>query len=106
MDMKSEPFEGGVKLELSGEFDIGGVPKVEGAIRRLEEERPALLILDLSGLTFIDSSGLRVILTADRRAKEQSRRFALVQGPSAVQRIFKITGIDTVLEFVAQDQAS
>jgi anti-sigma B factor antagonist len=100
MEMRSEAMDGGVRLRLDGEFDIGSIAMVEASLRRAEEDQPGLLVLDLSGVTFIDSSGLRVILTADRRAKQQGRRFALIEGSAAIQRIFKITGVDSVLEFM------
>ena len=57
-------------------------------------------MVDLSKLTFLDSTGLRCIVTADERAREQGRRIVIVRGPDAVQRVFTITRLDDRLEMV------
>jgi anti-anti-sigma factor len=57
------------------------------------------VILDLSELTFIDSSGLHVIVTAHARLADAGRRLTLVPGCHQVQRIFELTGIEDRLEF-------
>jgi len=51
-------------------------------------------VLDLKQVTFLDSSGLRVVVAADQRARGTIRRFAVVRGPETVQRIFEITRLD------------
>ena len=56
--------------------------------------------LDLSGLTFLDSTGLRLIVAADQRAREADRRLVVVKGPVAVHRVFSITKLDERLEMV------
>ena len=93
--------EGGlVRLLLRGELDLSTVSKVEEELRRAEASEPPLLVLDLTELTFLDSTGLRLIVTADRRARDQGRRLAVVKGPDAVQRVFTITRLDERLEMV------
>ena len=57
-------------------------------------------MVDLSKLTFLDSTGLRCIVTADERAREEGRRIVIVRGPDAVQRVFAITRLDDRLEMV------
>jgi anti-anti-sigma factor len=49
----------------------------------------------------MDSSGLRVILSADARARSADSRLVLVEGPPGVQRVFHVTLLDRRLEFVA-----
>jgi anti-anti-sigma factor len=63
-----------------------------------------VLVLDLSDLTFLDSTGLRTVVTADERARESGRRLVVVRGPDAVQRVFAITRLEERLEMV--DDAS
>ena len=55
---------------------------------------------DLDQVSFIDSSGLRSILTAHARAREGQWRLVLVEGQEAVQRVFHITGLDRQLTIV------
>jgi anti-sigma B factor antagonist len=89
-----------VRIALSGEFDISCARKVEEELRRVEDDRPRTLVLDLRGLSFMDSTGLRVILSADSRANKDGRRLAIVQGPDAVRRVFQITRLDERLDIV------
>jgi anti-anti-sigma factor len=83
-----------------GELDLSSVAKVQEELRRIEAKEPATLVVDLSKLTFLDSTGLRCIVTADERAREQGRRIVIVRGPDAVQRVFAITRLEERLEIV------
>ena len=58
------------------------------------------MILDLRGLEFMDSSGLRLVVVADMRAREAGRRFALIRGDETVHRVFEITRMSERLDFV------
>jgi anti-anti-sigma factor len=94
-----------VRLALTGELDISGAPRVEQELERIEREAPATIVLDLRDLAFMDSTGLRVILAADGRAREQSRRLVIVRGSDTVQRIIEMTRLDERLEIVADPAA-
>jgi anti-sigma B factor antagonist len=100
LDVRTEDRNGLVHMALVGELDLSSVAKVQEELRRLEEGLPETLVVDLSRLTFLDSTGLRCIVTADERAREQGRRMVLVRGPDAVQRVFAITRLDDRLEIV------
>jgi anti-sigma B factor antagonist len=89
-----------VRLALTGELDIAGAARVEQELERIEHEAPATIVLDLSGLAFMDSTGLRVIVAADSRAREQSRRLVIVRGTDTVQRIIEMTRLNERLEIV------
>jgi len=91
---------GTIRVALVGELDISSAPRVEEEMERLEAAEPAVLVLDLRGLAFMDSTGLRLIVGADARAREQGRRLAVVRGPDVVQRIFNVTRLDERLEMV------
>jgi anti-sigma B factor antagonist len=58
------------------------------------------LLVDLSGLHFMDSSGLRALVMADQRAKKAGRRLAIVPGPPAVRRVFEITQLEGRLDLI------
>lgn len=100
LDVKRQRWGEAVGLSLAGEMDIAEAPRVEAQIKQLEESRPPTLLLDLRGLTFMDSTGLRVVLGADRRARDDDRRLSIVRGPDSIQRLFAITRLDTRLHFV------
>jgi anti-anti-sigma factor len=103
---QSHESDGMVRIALAGEFDLSSAPEVEDVLREIEQQRPALLVLDLRELTFMDSTGLRVMVSADARARDDSRRLAIVQGPEAVHRVFRITGLDDHLDIVETPEAA
>ena len=92
---------GAVRVAVSGELDLSSALVFEEELRRIEEgSRQSLLVLDLSSLKFMDSTGLRLILSAHSRAINRGRRRAIVQGGDAVRRIFRLTGVLDRLNFV------
>ena len=100
LDVSSEDRNGLVHVALAGELDLSTVAKVQEELRRVEANAPATVVVDLSKLTFLDSTGLRCIVTADERARAEGRRIVIVRGPDAVQRVFTITRLDDRLEMV------
>jgi anti-anti-sigma factor len=102
LEVETSEEEGLVRLVLKGELDLSTVSKVEEELRRAEASEPSVLVLDLSGLNFLDSTGLRLIVATDQRGRENGRRVAVVKGPEAVQRVFSITRLDERLEMLDQ----
>jgi anti-sigma B factor antagonist len=90
-----------VRVAVSGELDLSSALVFEEELRRIEEQSELpLLILDLRSLKFMDSTGLRLILSAHARAVNSGRKLAIVEGGDAVRRIFKLTGVFERLNFV------
>ena len=85
---------------LTGELDLSTASLVEGAMGEAEEKGPGLLVLDLRGLAFMDSTGLRVVLAADGRARRDGRRLEVIPGPPQVHRVFRIALLDRRIAFV------
>jgi anti-anti-sigma factor len=87
-------------VALRGELDLSGVDRARQAIEEAEAGEASLLVLDLSELDFIDSTGLEVMLRAARRAQDDGRRL-VVQRPSRyVRRLLEMTAIDQSLDIV------
>ena len=85
---------------LIGELDLSGIDRANQAIEQAEDPPVGLMILDLSQLDFIDSTGLEVILRAARRAHDHGGRL-IIQRPSRyVRRLLAITAIDQSLDIV------
>lgn len=99
IDVRREPDR--TVLELHGELDLLGAPALENAIKGVEADSPALVILDLQDLRFVDSAGLRVILAAHERSRQQAWDFAVTRGSEQVQRLFTIAGILEHLRIIA-----
>jgi anti-sigma B factor antagonist len=77
-----------------GELDLDSVHRVEAALEELRGEGCEHLVLDLRGLTFMDSTGLRLVIRWDTSAQEDGFAFAIVPGQEVVQRVFRLTGMD------------
>jgi len=89
-----------VVVALMGELDLAGESRLEAAIDEAQASgRP--LTVDLSGLTFIDSSGLRVLVRLHNKATTTGLRYQLIAGPPQVHRTFALCGLDRTLAFAA-----
>jgi anti-sigma B factor antagonist len=90
-----------IRIALSGELDISSALTFEEQLRRIEDSRrPATIVLDLSRLKFMDSTGVRLILSAHTRALRDGWRLQIVAGTEVVRRIFSLTGLTTRLDIV------
>lgn len=90
---------GSLLVVPAGELDIATVRKLEAAL--VEHAEPGQSVaIDLRGLEFIDTAGLRLVLEQHERVKASGGRLVLVRGSESVQRLFEIAGLADVLEFV------
>lgn len=89
-------------LKLSGELEISSANTLQAAVTRLCEQPLQSLTIDLSGLQFIDSTGMAAIILASKICEREpdSHEFRLIAGPPSVQRLFEITGLLDLLPFV------
>lgn len=93
--------DGRVTVELGGDLDIASVPAFKRAVGEAESGSQPLIVLDMRPLEFIDSMGLHAVIMASERAKKSNRRFVIVRGPAAVQRVFELANLDRYFAFVA-----
>lgn len=96
-DVSSHHEDGALVVTPEGELDIATV----GEVRTELEERSAGegLVLDLRGLTFLDTSGIQLVVEAFRAARDEGFRLRLVRARASVQRVFEIAGLEAVLPF-------
>jgi anti-sigma B factor antagonist len=80
-------------VALAGEIDMLTAPDLEAAVRRLCAAEPSEVVLDLSKVTFMDSTALRAIISAQQLCARAGSRLSLIPGPEQVQRLFEITGM-------------
>jgi anti-sigma B factor antagonist len=83
----------------AGELDLATANALRDELERVESTDAESIVLDLSGLTFMDSTGVRLLLTAHARSRADSHRLTLVRGCASVQRVLQLTGVETVLPF-------
>jgi anti-anti-sigma factor len=83
-------------VRVAGELDMEAAPALAGTLDRLE--RPCdRVVLDLSQLTFIDASGLRLAVTEHQRAACDGFEFVLAGAVGPVLKAFRLTGLDVLL---------
>jgi len=88
-------------LQLDGELDLASAPLLQSEIENAEAGDTSLVVLDLQGLEFIDSTGLRIILAAHERSHERGHGFALTRVQQQVQRLLTITRVGEHLRVIA-----
>ncbi len=89
-------------VTLTGELDLAGAAALE---QELDSAAAGAVVLDLRGLEFMDSTGLRAIVVAALEAQRAGGSLALVAGPEPVMRVFDITRMRERLTFVAPPEA-
>jgi anti-anti-sigma factor len=80
-------------LILAGELDLASAPALEAKVDELCVDGASAVVLDLSKLTFMDSTGLQAVLAATKRCGQHGTDFSLAGATGAVQRLFELTGI-------------
>jgi anti-sigma B factor antagonist len=94
-----------LRLALYGELDLYGAPRFDDELVRAEGEKWPELVIDLCGLDFMDSSGLRLILRAHARAGQEGRRVRVVHSGGTIGRILHVTSVDRELDVVERQSA-
>lgn len=95
-------FESGrAVVDVSGEVDLQTGPTMNALLRGLVEEGHHLLVLDLAGLTFMDASGLHVIVEVAERLARSAGELHVRSVPALTQRILDLTGVSGLLRFEA-----
>ena len=95
-----QPERERARVRPIGEIDMATVPVVEAHLRELRAARFKQLMLDLRAVSFLDSTGLRMILEWDAQSRADGFAFSLVAGPPNVQRLFDLTATTGRLDFV------
>ncbi|MEU6023772.1 MULTISPECIES: STAS domain-containing protein [unclassified Micromonospora] len=95
--------EGPARLCLAGELDMSSAPELNEAIDRLAAAGQRRLLVDLSDLTFCDSTGIAVFVRGDNRAAAQGGWLRITGARGRVERVLKVTGLADVLGYGTAD---
>jgi anti-sigma B factor antagonist len=85
-------------LYVSGELDIASAPALEPTVAGTMDGQGGEFCLDVSALTFMDSTGARALLRVHNRVESVGRRLVILSPTRAVWRVLKITGLDQVID--------
>lgn len=86
-------------IALAGEMDLANAAEVERELVRAESTNATQIVIDLSALTFLDSTGIRLLITAHARSTDDGTRLLLIRPPARVFRVLCIAGVDELLPF-------
>jgi anti-sigma B factor antagonist len=108
LSIDSEGAEGRYRLSLRGELDLASAQELEQAVARLCAEGASEAVLDVAGLEFVDSTGLRAILNVKALCEQNRCAFYLTPGRDQihdqVRRLLEITGLIDRLPFGEPDK--
>lgn len=85
----------------AGELDLATAPQLIAALRSHDDYE--LLVIDLRSLSFMDSSGLRLLVSESDRAQRAGYELRLVRGGAEISRLLRLTRLDEKLPFVDAD---
>ena len=80
-----------VRVALEGELDLASAYAFDRRLLAVEQRQPAMIVVDLRGLTMLDSAGLARLISAQRRARRGGWKLVLVRGGRAIQRVLQTT---------------
>jgi anti-sigma B factor antagonist len=84
-------------MSVAGEIDLYTAPRLHGElITALAGGGPARIVVDMSGVEFCDSTGMNVLLAAQRQAREGGGDVQLAGPRPAIRKVLQVTGLETV----------
>lgn len=94
------------RVTLTGELDIATVPRVQQAVDAMLAEGVSRITIDLAGVGFVDSSGLRLFIVLDQRATSEGWTLALTRPTPQALTVFRVSGVEDELPFVEDASAT
>ena len=91
-----------VVVRVAGELDMAVAPSVAAAVDELLEAGFARVVVDLRDLSFLDSAGVHMLVSAHHAAAQRTCELSLVRGPRNVQRVLELTAADSLFAFDEQ----
>ena len=99
-DCHVEPDRDTVWIRPVGEIDMATAAEVQARLDEVREAGFTRLVLDLRETTFIDSTGVHLVVEWQQRSRAERFTFAVVQGPEPVRRVFELTGATGQIRFI------
>jgi anti-sigma B factor antagonist len=100
LDVRAERERDATIVRLTGEVDLRTSPQLRGVFLELVDERPSRIIIDLTGVDYVDSSGVGTVVELKRRAMRSESKVVLVGLQPRVRSLFEITRLDKFFTIV------
>jgi anti-anti-sigma factor len=92
-----EDWDGIPVIRAAGELDLGTVPELRTVVHEVTALSPRVLVFDFSGVQYMDSSGLGILVSAKRRLGAYSGEVAVVTASPLVLKALKLSGLDQII---------
>jgi anti-sigma B factor antagonist len=93
-------------LPLKGEIDLHVSPVITASLNAMIEKKPQRMVIDLSGVTYIDSAGLAALIQAMQKVEAYGGKFLLAGLQETVRSIFEISRLDQVFQIFPDTDAA
>ena len=100
-----DPDRASVRVRPVGELDLATVPIVDAQLSELVAAGFTSLVLDLRELRFLDSTGLRLLLSWEARSRAEGVALTVIPGPAPIRRVIDVAGVAHLLSFSRLSQA-
>jgi anti-anti-sigma factor len=98
MDLQVQQLAGGIdQVKLAGRLDSAGVQAIDHRLSALASAREAVILVDLSQVSFLASIGIRALLTNARALRQRGGKMALLSPQSLVEEVLRMTGIESII---------
>ena len=104
--MKSESKDGATIVAPDGDIDLSRSPALRSTLRDAQAKKPGRLVVDLSGVDYMDSSGVATLVEALQIARRNNTRMVLCGMKERVRSIFEIARLDTVFTIAESRDAA
>jgi anti-sigma B factor antagonist len=105
LELRVSEHPAGARVALAGDLDLATAPMLSEALERVERGEPDVIVLDLREVTFMDSTGMSILLEAGKRAGEAGWELQIIRGSNQVDRLIAETGVEEFLTFVEEGEA-
>ena len=105
LDISVHGYGSTVEITLTGELDVASDRRLSDTLKQVVDNTTANVVIDLRGVTLMDSSGLRWLITADALSQTEGFRLWIVRAPGVVERTLAATGMDARLPIVDRPPA-
>ena len=92
-------------VRTRGELDLSTIAELRRVVQAITERQPPLLVLDLSGLSYMDSSGLGLLMGAKRRQGQHGGEVVIIAQQPSILRALALSGLDRVFRVFSDEQA-
>jgi anti-sigma B factor antagonist len=93
LQIATVPEDDAVRVVADGELDLSTARRLDEALRAAEAAAAPAIVLDIDAVSFVDSTGLRVLLAAASRSRRTGNRLRLTGGAAQARRLFALTGV-------------